>query len=312
MKKIHHDIEFTVLRKKLKNTGNIEEKIALLERLVSLQPRNPRNLALRRRYRDEMETLRLKKASKKRVVMSPYDGIHYKRQVAIIGVANTGKSTLLNRLAGGDAEVKDSPYTTHKPEVQMMNYHGVSIQAIEVPALFPGDTDTAKYRFIRNADVVCLCVKTGKDYDSAVRQLAENSVLMVNEPLSVEKIKNTSSEDIIEKPAVVAGWKPDTEVENLTVVDINDIGSVSKCIFELFNLQSIYLLLNGEVQEKPQVFPAEQEVTVYDFINSLDKRLLKRFKRVKISHNDASIPDVQSAGLEYKLADGDTVEIISS
>ncbi|UCC15940.1 MAG: 50S ribosome-binding GTPase, partial [Dehalococcoidales bacterium] len=124
MKKIHHDIEFTVLRKKLKNTGSIEQKISLLEQLVTLQPRNPKNLALRRKYREEMETLRLKKASKKSVTASPYDGIHYRRQVVIVGETNTGKSTLLNRLTGANVAVKDIPYTTYKPEVQMMTCNG--------------------------------------------------------------------------------------------------------------------------------------------------------------------------------------------
>ena len=311
MKKIHHDIEFTVLRKKLKNTGSIEEKISLLERLVALQPRNPKNLALRRKYREEMETLRLKKVSKKTVAVSPYDGIHFKRQVVIIGETNTGKSTLLNRLTGSYVEIKDTPYTTYRPEVQMMTCKGVTIQVVEVPALFSEDTDTAKYRFIRNSDVICMCVRNRDDYNSMIEQLKEYSIITVNGSLSIDNKQQKASGEIVEKPAVVVSWNLKIEVPNLTVLDINDKGSISDRIYKLLNIKRIFPALHGETQEHPRVFPAEQEVTVHDFINSLDKRLIKRFKRARIVRNDPSVPDTQSAGLEYKLDDGDIVEIVS-
>ena len=257
MKKIHHDIEFTVLRKKLKNTGSIEEKISLLEQLVTLQPRNPKNLALRRKYREEMDTLRLKKTSKKSVTVSPYDGIHYKRLMVIIGEANTGKSTLLNRLTGGDVEIKDTPYTTYKPEVQMMIVKGVSIQVVEVPALFLGDTDTAKYRFIRNADVICICVKSRDEYDSSFKKLMKYSIIPVNEPLSAEKKQQKAGTEIVEKPAMVATWDPNIEVPDFIVLDINDKDSVSDRIYELFNIKRIFLAVRGEIQDHPRVFPAD-------------------------------------------------------
>ncbi|MBN2076543.1 MAG: 50S ribosome-binding GTPase [Dehalococcoidales bacterium] len=312
MKKIHHDIEFTVLRKKLKNTGSIEEKISLLEQLVALQPRNPKNLALRRKYREEMETLRLKKMSKKRTANSPYDVIHFKRQVVIIGETNTGKSRLQNRLTGADVSVKDTPYTTYKPEVQMMTCNGVPIQVVEVPAIFSGDTDAAKYRFIRNADILCLCVKNRDNYISSVEQLINYSIVPVNEPLSTEKKQQKAGTEIVEKPAVIASWDLDIEMSDLVILDINDDNSISEYIYRLFNIKRIFLTLRGEIQEHPQVFPAENEVTVNDFISSLDKRLIKRFKRARIIHHDPSVPDTQSAGLEYTLNDGDIVEIITA
>lgn len=312
MKKIHHDIEFTILRKKLKNAGSIEEKISLLEQLVALQPRNPRNLTLRRKYREEMESLRLKKASKTSVAVSPYDGIHYKRQVVITGETNTGKSTLLNRLTGANVPVKDTPYTTYKPEVQMMTCNGVPIQVVEVPAIFVGDNDLAKYRFIRNADILCLCVKNRDEFDSSIEQLMNYSIVPVNESISGDRKQQKAGTEVVEKPTVVISLDSNIDVPNLTVLDSNDEDSVSERIYELFNVTRIFLSLRGEIQEHPRVFPAEREVTVHDFINSLDKRLIKRFKRAKIIHADSSVQDTHSAGLEYTLNDGDIVEIFST
>jgi ribosome-interacting GTPase 1 len=100
-------------------------------------------------------------------------------------------------------------------------------------------------------------------------------------------------------------------VSDLTVLDINDKDSISEEIYRLFNVKRIFPAMRGEIQEHPRIFPVKQEVTVHDFINSLDKRLTKRFKRAKIIHADSSVQDAQSAGLEYALNDGDIVEIIS-
>jgi ribosome-interacting GTPase 1 len=258
-----------------------------------------------------METLRLKKASKKSVTVSPYDGIHFKRQVVLIGETNTGKSTLLNRLTGEDVEIRDTPYTTYRPEVRMMTCKGVSIQVVEIPALFSGDTDAAKYRFIRNADIICICVKIRDDYDLTVEQLKKYLIIPVNEPLPPDNKQQKRGAEIVEKSAVVASWDSTIEVSNLTVLDINDKDSISGEIYRLFNIKSIYFALHGEIQEHPRVFPAYQEVTVLDFINSLDKRLIQRFKRAKVIHTDPSTPDTLAAGLEYKLNEGDVVEIIS-
>jgi ribosome-interacting GTPase 1 len=313
MKKIHHDIEFTVLRKKINRVGSIDEKISLLEQLVTLNPRNPRNLTLKRRYKEELESLRVKKGGKRRIVLSPYDAIHYKRQVALIGETNTGKSTLFNRLTGSDALVQDSPYTTYRPEVKMMDYKDVSIQVVEVPAIYAGDSDSAKYRFMRNSDVLCLCVRAEEDCDSVVRQMEKYFIGLRNLSSPSDKShKNRPNNEPVEIPAFVASWTKNISRGDLVVADINDIEFISERIYSLLNIKRIYLVRHGEIKEKPLVFPADKEIKVSDFVYNVDKRILGRFKRARVVHDDMTIPEVQAAGLDYKLDDGDTVEIISA
>ena len=313
MKKVHHDIEFMVLRKRLKHARGIDEKISLLEQLVALNPRDPKNLTLRRKYRESIETLRLKRGTGKQSAKSLYDAIHYKRQMLLVGETNTGKSTLLNKLTGSFTPIKESPFTTYHPEVQMMNFRDVSIQVIEVPAVYAGDSDTAKYRFIRNADVLCVCARTEEDFDLTVRQL-ENYFIKLGDSLSStgRTHQYKLNDEVIEKPAFVASWKTDIEGICLAVVDINDIESISKRIYSLLNIKRIFSVKHGEIQGKPLVFSADQEVTVFDFIKSLDKRILTSFKRAKIIHSETTIHGEQIVGLDFKLGDGDMVELVLS
>ncbi len=181
---IHHDIEFMKLRKNLRKAKNIYEKISMLEEISNLNPRDSRNLALRRKYREELKSLKVKRRQKKRQVQSFYDGIDYKRQVILAGATNTGKSTLLSQLTGSKPTISATSFTTYKPEVGMMNYKDIPIQVVEISPLYVGDSDINKYRFIRNSNVLCVCIRTREDFDLAVRQLENHLILLTNMPFS--------------------------------------------------------------------------------------------------------------------------------
>ena len=311
MKKVHHDIEFTKLRKKLDHVGSMDEKISLLEQLVTLNPRDPKNLALRRKYKETIETLRVKRKTRGKTVGSPYDAISHKRQVLLVGETNTGRSTLLFRLTGSPIRIEETPFATYRPEVQMMYHKDVSIQIVEVPPLYIGDSDTAKYRFIRNSDVLCVCARTEDEVASTVRQLENHLVILRDSPPSNgKKHKHRPNNEVIEKPALIAGWKTDMEGVNLPVLDINDVESISTQIYTLLNIKRIYHMRYGEIQGKPLVFSADQEVTVFDFVGSLDKRMLENLKKTRVITSDTTMPGGQMVGPDYKLGDGDKVELV--
>lgn len=311
MTKVHHDIEFAKLRRRLDHAGSINEKIALLEQLVALNPRDPKNLTLRRRHRETLDTLRVKRKTSRRGVQSLYDTISFGRQVLLVGETNTGRSTLLARLTGSPVPTEEAPFTTYRPEVQMMYYRDVPIQVVEVPPFYLGDSDTAKYRFIRNSDVLCVCARTDEDVDSTVRQLENRFVVLRNSPSPAgTKHKQRPGQELIEKPAFVAGWQADIEGGDLAVIDINDTESVSRQIYSLLNIKRIFCMRNGEIEGKPLVFPATQEVTVSDFAGSLGKRMLDGFNRARVVESDTTMPKEQIVGLDHKLGDGDKVELV--
>ena len=101
------------------------------------------------------------------------------------------------------------------------------------------------------------------------------------------------------------------EALKVAVIDINDIESIKERIYALLNIKRIFYMRHGEIQGKPIVFSADQEVTVSDFIKNLDKRLLEGFKRARIIHGDSMTPREPTVGLDYELHDGDTVELVS-
>lgn len=81
-----------------------------------------------------------------------------------------------------------------------------------------------------------------------------------------ERWRHTPNDEILEKPAFVASWKTSMAGINLAVIDINCIELISDQIYSLLNIKRIFYVRHGEIQEKPLVFPADQEVIVFDII----------------------------------------------
>ena len=308
--KIHHDVEFEKLRKKLKHVKGNEDKIKLLEELVKLQPRNPRHLTFRKQYKKELETLKVKVSHKRTSTHSSYEHIHYKREVAIIGRTNTGRSTLLSRLTGSAVQIAETSFTTYHPEIGMLECKDVAVQVVEIPPIYMGDYDTAKFKFLRNMDVLCLCSKTGEDFKIVADQLEEHLIIMSDSEECIAKDhKQRPKDEIIEKPTIIAGWEKGLSFNDINPVDVNDIEAITDRIYHLLNIQRIYCLKHGKIDGKPVVFHRNEEVAITHFIEHLDRRLSKAYHRAKI-YGESSMYDGQIVGLDHVLSDGDRVELI--
>jgi len=115
---------------------NNEEKLRWLEEMIKECPKHKSSekmLAnLKTRYTKLKEKLAVEKKSKKssRIGIKKED-----MQAAIIGKTKTGKSSLISLLTNAHPEIADYDFTTRVPIVGMMDYKGVGIQLIEVPAI---------------------------------------------------------------------------------------------------------------------------------------------------------------------------------
>ena len=100
-------------------------------------------------------------------------------QLALLGVTNVGKSSLLSALTNAKIEISPNPYTTTEPVPSIMNYEDVQFQIVEAPALMEGSADGKAWGLktlgvARNADGLILMVDLSKD---PVKQLT----LILNE-----------------------------------------------------------------------------------------------------------------------------------
>ncbi len=104
-------------------------------------------------------------------------------QIAIVGMPNSGKSQLLKALTGADVEVAPYPFTTTVPEIGMMEYNGVNVQLVEVPALVEGSSQgkangTQLLSVVRNADAIIIVCRDQSEAGVIVQELKKAGIIV--------------------------------------------------------------------------------------------------------------------------------------
>lgn len=303
----NQDVAFSLLQRDLDHVATEQERRALLEQLIALEPRGDRALRERARYKSELETLKRKSGARGAASDNPYDGLVHDRQVVIVGDANTGKSTLIRLLTGCEPAISAAPFTTYQPEAGMHVVRDVPVQVVEVPAVYPGEDNPRKYQFIRNAGVVCIAARDEADARSALSTIEERGVLVVGEGVPRSEHQYRPRDEILRKPGFITAWSLFSHA--LPVAPAGDAAVVGEIIYRLLGIMRIYSVQGNAVDGRPCVFPAG-DVTVREFALALDKRYAQRFHKAEITGASADF-DGQVVGMDHRLRDGDRVRLIA-
>jgi hypothetical protein len=84
-------------------------------------------------------------------------------QVALVGLPNAGKSSLLLATTNAEVKVADYPFTTLVPQPGMWEREGIQLELIDTPPLIADHVPTGLMGTIRNADLVCVVAAAGED-----------------------------------------------------------------------------------------------------------------------------------------------------
>jgi hypothetical protein len=154
-------------------TKNPKQKLQLLKEFMSLVPKHKGTEKLRSQVKKKMAALR-KEIEEKKHRKAGKGGPKYfiekegAAQVALIGLTNIGKSSLLEATTNAKVEVSSAPYTTKEPVPSMLAYEDIQFQIVEAPALMEGSADGRAWglqtlALARNADCLMLMVDLSQD-----------------------------------------------------------------------------------------------------------------------------------------------------
>ncbi|MEM0482529.1 MAG: TGS domain-containing protein [Nitrososphaerota archaeon] len=150
----------------------LEEKIEVLRQALSLIPDHKGTEKLRRQLRKRLAELRDELEERRAARTGGVSVFSVKKegwaQVALLGVANSGKSSLFRALTGAPSPVADYPLTTQKPYPGMMIYSGCEIQVVDLPALMTEgfeETNLASKSIgiARNSDLLAIVLDGSRD-----------------------------------------------------------------------------------------------------------------------------------------------------
>jgi hypothetical protein len=103
-------------------------------------------------------------------------------QIALVGMTNVGKSSLLAAVTNAKVEVSPVPFTSRDPVPSILNYLDIQFQIVETPALIEGSADGKMWgaqtlASARNADGLIVMVDLSENpivqLDLALRELGK-------------------------------------------------------------------------------------------------------------------------------------------
>ena len=293
--------EYINAEKEFYKADNDEDRLIALEKMVSVLPGHKGAEKLRAqiklRYKRLKEKLEKEKKAKKggsRAGIKKED-----MQAAIIGKTKSGKSSLISLLTNAKPEIANYEFTTKYPIVGMMDYNGVGIQLIEVPAV---ESEYYDRGIVNSADTILILV-TDLSQIPEIEKIAERSpgkkiILFNKADLLSENEKRKISATLQSKKYnfILISTKTKEGIEEL-----------KEKLFKSFGRMRIFTRQPGESEKSRKPIILFPESTVKNVAEKILKGFSSKIKETRIWGPSSKYPG-QVIGLAHKLKDLDVVE----
>ena len=151
-----------------------EEKLEALNEMLRVMPKHKGTDGLRAELRTKIA--KFQKESAKQQATARKGGMYHvpkegAGQIALVGLTNSGKSSLMAATTSAHVEVGDYPYTTRLPQPGMMRFENVQIQLVDMPPISAQDARPWFAAVLRAADALILMVDLEIDPVTEVEEL---------------------------------------------------------------------------------------------------------------------------------------------
>ena len=270
---VNPGFEYQRAEREFSESRTIQEKLKILSKMLKTCPKHKGSEKLQKEIKDKIAKYK-KLQEKEKLQKKKAGGAHAIKKegaatVCIVGTTNSGKSTLLKNLTKAKVKISQYPFTTTKPEIGTLDYNGVKIQIIEVPAITENYLDNPQGPF--NLGVI---------------RLAELLIITGDTNLVKKELK-----------------KADIKI-NYIVYTGQEIKSR---IWNKLGLIKVYTKEPGKKPKFPPV-PLKKGSTIKDFAREVHQDFVKKFKYARIWGKSAKF-DGQRQGLDHELKDNDIVEL---
>lgn len=280
-----------------------KERIDALEEMIRECPKHKSSESmlanLKTRYKKLKEKLENKKKSSGK---SSKKGIKKEEmQAVIIGKTNSGKSSLISLLTNAKPEISYSEqalFTTKEPVVGMMDFQGINIQVIEIPAVGSEFYDRG---VVHTADSILMLItkpEEVKEIEDILMRKLEKKIIVFNK---IDLLSDNEKRKIF---AMLSSKKYNFVM--ISAKTKEGIVELKEKIFKSFGRIRIFTKEPGkEKSQKPIVLNPDSSVK--EIAEKILKGLSSRVKETKIWGPSSKFPG-QKVGLNHKLKDMDVVE----
>ncbi len=241
-------------------------------------------------------------------------------RIALFGLSNVGKSTLMNAITNTEVEVGAFLHTTTIGQAGACIYQGVTFQIVDLPGFldFREDWTISKQinRVARTSDAVVMVVDLTMDLDRQLEflteQLVEAKILIDGKSeykIAVIATKGDlpGSKDTYQELLKKTEWTVYPTAYN----NEESLKQLKKSLFELLKVIRVYTKPPGKKPNLDEAFVIRKGATVADVAEKIHTSFLKRFRYAKI-WGTSTVHDGHQVGLEHILHDKDVIELTLS
>jgi ribosome-interacting GTPase 1 len=320
-----------------------EEKILALEQMLAVMPKHKGTDHLKADIRRKLSAL--KEGEEKRHKSAGVDIFHVPRmgagQVVLLGLPNSGKSSIVEVLTNAKVHVADFPFATSAPVPGMMNFEGVHIQIVDMPPItaeivMPGQVGT-----YRNCDLIAIVIDLSADpclrpptatfegrpagagveeqWKVCLEFLATRSLLLDEKTPAQDERGNVlgkgafcictkcdiAREGAADKIRQVCGDR--FEVIVVSVETGEGMGELPKVLFKQLKIIRVYAKPPGKKPDMDEPFTMPVGSTVHDLASTIHRELAEKLKHARIW--GTGVYEGQNVQKNHVLQDKDIVEL---
>lgn len=279
-----------------------EQKLLALEKMMRFMPKHKGGETLRKNIRTRYKKLKQELEIKKKKSKGRQGIKKENLQAVLIGLTNSGKSSLLQALTNAQPKIASYGFTTSEPEIGILNYQGCNIQIIDLPPIASESFDKG---IVNNADTLLIVVEKIHEIKPILEHVKQNKnakkIIVFNKiDIHNEETKRKISETLRSKK------------HNFVIISCRTtegIQDLKEKIFKSFNIIRIYTKKQGGKQDNVPITLAPNS-TLKDVAEKILHGYSKKVKFAKISGPSSKFAN-QKVGLSHIIKDKDIVELIT-
>jgi uncharacterized protein len=291
--------EFITAEKKYLEAQTTNEKIACLEEMIRVSPKHKGSENLLKELRTRLKKLLDKKDKSNKSKSASKKGIRKENfQCILLGLPNTGKSSILKALTNAHPKTSPNPFTTQEPQIGTLDYQGVKAQIIDLPSIGSENLDLS---LINSADLILITITSLQDLEK-INPIANKNP---NQKIIIyNKIDLLSNEQIRKLNATIKSKRLPailfSTLNNYNITELKDL------ILKSMNIIRVFTKLPGKPKStQPIVLPTHSTV------KQVAEKILKGFS-IQIKYSILTGPSSkfpnQRVGLSHVCKDLDTIE----
>jgi ribosome-interacting GTPase 1 len=311
---------------KFKQAKTTDEKIRALEIMMAVIPKHKGTEKIRAQLKSRMAKLK-EELQRKPTIGKAEQAFYIKKegtaQILLLGLPNTGKSTLFSKMTNALSEVADYPFTTQKPIPGMMKFENLQIQLVDTPPIQLDHVEPGFSNLLRNADALLLVVDLTEDpifqMEILLEVLKEMRIRVGGRGAASSEVgwaylkaillgNKCDFKNAMETyGAFEAQFKETFPILPISAKEGMNIEELKREVYQILGIIRVYTKAPGGDPDLSEPVVLKRGSTVEDVALSIHKDFARKLRYARIWGSGKF--DGQMVKRDYPLSEGDVIEL---